>query len=108
MTKQEAIQEQIDNIMDSFDFRRVKSIMGFLKWKWHDEESPPDEYEIRAYARHCLKQAAKNEGYGSGGFQAYKVEGRDKNGPWVRLHLSFGLETFEDATSYEDEKKASK
>jgi hypothetical protein len=104
MTKQEAIQHQIDNIMDTFDFKKVKSIMRYLKWKWNDEESSPDEYEIRSHARHCLKEAAKNAGYATGGFQAYKVEGRDENGPWVRLSLSFGLETFEDGTAYEEEK----
>jgi hypothetical protein len=101
MTKQEAIQQQIDYIMDTFEFNKVESIMKLLDWKWHENELP-DEYDIRQHARYCLKMAAGCGGYSTGGFAARKTEGRDEDGPWLILNLSFGLDTINDGVTYQE------
>jgi len=96
MTKQEAIQEQIDEIMDSFDFQKVHKIMEFLNWEWY--EGVPDIYSLRTAARKHLKQAAEVKGAsGSGGFTANYIEHKS----WVRLELYFGLDSINDVTEYE-------
>ena len=46
MTKEQALQEQMDEIMDSFEFDKVLSVMQHLNWEWKDA-GVPDEYEIR-------------------------------------------------------------
>ena len=58
MTKQEAIQEQIDNIMDDFEFEKVHQIMTALKWTWATAENPkavPELWEIKKNARSHLE-----------------------------------------------------
>ena len=104
MTKQEAIQEQIDEIMDTFDFDKVHDVMKFLDWRWQRAEEPPDIYEIKQEARERLKQAAKSGGSSTGGFTAYKTESVDeKTGePFVHLELFFGFQSVNDGTSYEE------
>jgi hypothetical protein len=97
MTKQEAIQEQIDEIMDSFDFEKVQKIMEALNWEWNDE-GVPDIYSLRTSARKHLKAAAEIKGTsGSGGFTAHYTESKE----WVRLELYFGLDSINDGTEYE-------
>jgi hypothetical protein len=97
MTKQEAIQEQIDEIMDSFDFQKVHKIMEAINWRWH-EVGVPDIYSLRTLARKHLKTAAEVKGASSsGGLTANYTESKS----WVRLELYFGLESFTDGTEYE-------
>jgi len=97
MTKQEAIQEQIDEIMDSFDFEKVNKIMEAIDWEWN-EEGVPDIYSLRTAARKHLKEAAEFKGASSsGGFTANYTESKS----WVRLELYFGLDSFTDGTEYE-------
>ena len=97
MTKQEAIQEQIDEIMDSFDFEKAQKIMEALNWEWY-EKGIPDIYSLRAEARKQLKSAAKVKGVsGSVGLTAHYTEGKS----WVRLDLYFGLDSINDGTEYE-------
>jgi hypothetical protein len=105
MTKQEAIQEQIDDIMDTFDFERVHDWMVHSNWKWANmdgESRVPEIYEIRKEARERLKQAVKTGFSCCGGFTASKQEDKDENGPWLRLSLSFGIQTYTDGTSYKE------
>jgi hypothetical protein len=97
MTKQEAIQEQIDEIMDSFDFETVNKIMEALNWEWNDE-GVPDVYSLRTSARKHLKTAAEIKGASSsGGFTANYTESKS----WVRLELYFGLDSINDGKEYE-------
>ena len=97
MTKQEAIQEQIDEIMDSFDFEKAQKIMEFLNWEWNDE-GVPDIYSLRTSARKHLKTAAEiNGSSSSGGLTANYTEHKT----WVRLELYFGLDSINDGTEYE-------
>lgn len=100
-TKQEAIQEQIDEIMDTFDFDKVHAWMKHDNWEWHNE-GVPDVTALRLHARERLKSAAANEGISStGGFMAEYEHGTDgAGGPFIRLTLSFGYSTYNDGTSY--------
>lgn len=103
MTKQEAIQEQIDDIMDTFEFDDVHSWMEHSGWVWaqpNGTTAVPDLYEIKRCARQRLKEAAENGYSATGGFVAQSYEGTDKDGPWITLSLHFGLQTYNDGTSY--------
>jgi hypothetical protein len=54
-------QENIDNIMDNFDFSRVIKTMKALDWTWanmHAADGTPTESEVRTFARNLLKSAA--------------------------------------------------
>lgn len=53
------IQDDIDNIMDNFDFRKVHEVMTMLNWKWGLSPEVPTESEIRANARRKMKRAVE-------------------------------------------------
>jgi hypothetical protein len=107
MNRQEAIQQQIDEVMDSFDFQcamKVLEVYKFMErgypqdWFLDDE---PFEPAIRAAARDCMKAAVK-EGYaGHSYFEARFTEGEDDEGPWVRISFNFGDRSYNDGVSYE-------
>lgn len=107
MNRQEAITQQIDEIMDSFDFQCVMKVMEV--YKSMDRGYPSDwfmdgeffEPAMRAAARECMKAAVK-EGYaGHSYFEARFTEGEDDEGPWVRISFSFGDRSYNDGVSYE-------
>ena len=107
MNRQEAIQLQIDEIMDSFDFQCAMKVLevyksmerGYPKDWFLDDE--PFEPAIRAAARDCMKAAVK-EGYaGHSYFEARFTEGEDEEGPWVRISFNFGDHSYNDGASYE-------
>jgi hypothetical protein len=104
MTKQEAIQEQIDEVMDTFDFATVRKIMAALDWKWATSEGMnreiPDEYEIRRSARNRMRDAAKVGYSSSGGFSARLIEGVEDEKAWLLMDLNFGIQSFQDTTDY--------
>ncbi len=108
MTRQEAIQEQIDEIMDDFEFDKVHQIMTALKWKWVTSENPkevPELWEIKKAARSHLKSAVKSESSSSGGFTAQFREGVDEDTgkPFVWLKLHFGIDCLNDGQEYDPE-----
>lgn len=113
MTRQEAIQEQIDLCMDRFDFELCAEALEIVKkrggaypesWLWAGKFSPA---ELRQAARKLLKEvaAAQGEYYETtcSYLRVQKREGLDEDGPWIRLYLSFSLEDnlAQDATGYE-------
>ena len=107
MNRQEAIQSQIDEIMDSFDFQMVVKVMELYKsiergypadWFINGE---PFEPKIRTSARDCMKAAVKHGYAGRSYFEARLEEGEDDGGPWVRVHLNFGDRSYNDGVSYE-------
>jgi len=100
-TKQEAIQEQIDEIMDTFDFGRVHKWMKHDQWTWGDE-GVPDEAALRMAARERLICAARCKGVSStGGFTAEYVEAKDEYGaPFIRMDLHFGYSSINDGTTF--------
>lgn len=76
--------EQIDEIMDWFDFAKVAKTMQALDWVWYESGGDiPEEGEIRKHARSLMKQAVKKEYkyFGSGGF----VVEYDKDAPLIVL-----------------------
>ncbi len=70
-------QEQIDEIMDWFDFDKVHETMTKLNWTWRDEGVPKVQ-ELRAAARRHLREVANNGddywGSACGGFRAERHE----------------------------------
>ena len=90
MTKQEAIQKQIEEIMDNFNFARVHKMMVAVRWTWSGV-GIPCEAELREEARDRLRRAAKDKAeIESGGFFIKYSEGENKDGPWVGLSLRWG------------------
>jgi len=71
-------QEQIDDILDNFDFDKVHKVMVFLNWKYGG--SVPTVSELKENARGLLKEAVKLDlhWYSSGGFHV-KHEVFEKN-----------------------------
>lgn len=101
--RKEVLNNQLEEIMDSFDFDKVHEIMSALKWNWATTEKGgiPDKYELRRKARQLMKQAINGEGSGTGGFRAWVTDGTDEDGPWTKLDLSFGLDTIHDGETHE-------
>jgi hypothetical protein len=107
MNRQEAIQSQIDDIMDTFDFQAVVKIMEVYKSMergypkdWEDN-GEFHEYLIRTAARDCMKEAVKHSYAGHSYFEARLEEGEDNDGPWVRIFFNFGDRSHNDGVSYE-------
>lgn len=107
MNRQEAIQLQIDEIMDTFDFQAAIKVMEVYKsmergypsdWFMDEEFCEP---AMRATARECMKAAVKEEYAGHSYFEARFTEGEDDDGPWVRMSLNFGDRSYNDGLSYE-------
>lgn len=85
-TKQTAIpvSDQIAEIMDEVDFQKIRHVMQFLEWVWHDEGIPTIE-SLRATAMRLLQDVAEREGrtyIATGGFWARKDQ-------WGLLSLQF-------------------
>jgi hypothetical protein len=104
MTREDAIQEQIDEVMDSFDFESVEKIMHSLNWEWSTGEGMnkeiPDQYEIRKSARERMRAAAKVGYSSSGGFSARLIEGEEGGQKWLLMDLQFGICSHQDTTDY--------
>jgi hypothetical protein len=68
------MQEQIDEIMDTFDFGRVHDAMTLLDWCWDIGEHAhiPDEAELRKCARRLLREAVDSKYTATGGFTAVR------------------------------------
>jgi hypothetical protein len=115
MTKEQAIQEQIDEIMDTFDFATAAKVMETYKECGHgypkdwENEGEFSIYEMRKYARQQLRYAAgylttrnqdtiiANGAY----FHAAATWGHNEaEGDWVRMSLYFGDSTFNDGTNF--------
>jgi hypothetical protein len=104
MNREEAIQAQIDEVMDSFDFDSVEKIMIALDWKWATGEGmtreTPDLYEIRKSARRRMRCAAESRHSSSGGFSARLIEGVEDGKAWLLMDLQFGIHSYQDTTEY--------
>lgn len=80
-----SLDEQIEEIMRSFDFSSVHRLMVFMGWKWEgvDEVTGasqflPTPYDLRVLARRMLREVAGREGNNTlrrCGFAANKREG---------------------------------
>jgi len=103
MTRSQAIEQQIESVMDEFDFRRVAEYMKSTKWTWHSAaEGVPAEQEIRKYVRNTMRQIAKggDHSHQSGGFLISFSE--NKEAGWLRFDVNFVIENwFADGVEYE-------
>lgn len=83
------IDEQIEEIMDEFDFDKVQRVMKFLDWKWFGaEDGIPRVAELRREARRLLNGVQNRSYIATGGFVARK----DKFG---RLSLAFEVTSWD-------------
>jgi hypothetical protein len=105
MTKKEVLNNQVDEIMDSFDFCKVASVMKHLNWTWNDSKTPPDEYEIRKNAREIMRKSIKSgEEVCTGGWQVRIDSGEEHGKKWVRIDLAFAVEyTIHHGEDYDEE-----
>ena len=66
--------QQIKNILEEFDFKRVHDAMVALDWHYtdyHENKSYiPDIQELKNTAQHCLEKAVKYQLSETGGFLA--------------------------------------
>jgi len=105
MTKKEVLNNQVNEIMDSFNFRQVESVMQHLNWTWKDSKTPPDEYEIRREARSLMNVAIQSgESVSTGGFIVRLHSGEENGKKWARIDLAFAVEdTFNEGENYDEE-----
>mgnify|MGYP000046428745 CR=1 FL=1 len=83
--------EQIEDLLDEFDFDKVKKVMDFLEWKYW--ESPDDEInvgELRRMARYLLQEAydfddSTYECISSGGFEVTRRMRPDDDKKYLTL-----------------------
>ena len=97
MTREQAIQQQVDEIMDEFDFHEVQRMFEQHGWTYGDEDEPSTAGELRRHARKLLLLAGEKprDGCyttGSGRFYVSLVENTQEK--WVRLSLMFTPEEY--------------
>ncbi|MGA2478004.1 MAG: hypothetical protein ABSG63_04555 [Spirochaetia bacterium] len=70
-------EQQVQEILASFDFDRVHSVMEFLHWTWANLDRTPTKRELVAEAGRLLRELDGKPGvHGSGGLRAsYKDDG---------------------------------
>ena len=70
---------QIENILETFDFKHVKKAMKALNWKWVTSDLKteyfPDIQELKETAKLCLEHAIKSTFSETGGFLAANCSG---------------------------------
>ena len=92
MTRHQAIEEQIEQIMDEFDFGPVHNIFEQNGWSYYDSDGVPTLGQLRKTARQVLRDAARRSRNGvtiagNGRFTAVMTE--DPSAGWLRLDLMF-------------------
>lgn len=106
MNKKEAIQEQIDEIMDFLDFRKIHEYMKSVGWSWETlGDNIPEEYDLRKHVRTELYSLAYSSysSFNAGGFVLTKEEGEEDGKPWILLNCMFVIEqSLQDGTSYDE------
>jgi hypothetical protein len=70
-------EQQVEEILASFDFDRVHRVMEFLHWTWANLDRTPAKRELIAEAGRLLRELDGKPGVlGSGGLRAsYKDDG---------------------------------
>jgi hypothetical protein len=70
-------EQQVEEILASFDFERVHRVMEFLHWTWANLDRTPTKRELIAEAGRLLRELDGKPGVlGSGGLRAsYKDDG---------------------------------
>lgn len=74
-----SFEDQIEEIMDEFNFHRVHDVMTHLNWRWWDCGEVPSVSRMRKVARDLLKEVSKGDSdvvsLATGGFCAYRYYG---------------------------------
>ena len=80
--------EQIEEIMNNFDFHKVRTVMRVMGWTWHEDEHPPSIGRLRETALKLLTKLKDKDSIinSTGGFEAIKFE--------EELHLYFCVEEY--------------
>ena len=99
----DANKQEIESVIDEFDFETVKKVMDFLDWQWFDaDDGVPRMGELRKKARYLLTEAASKviiskeivaeSNIATGGFRAsaYRYDD-DVNEGKIYLKLVFEL-----------------
>lgn len=98
----EACEDQIEEILDEFDFGKVHKVMTHLGWTWHGEGIPTIG-DLRIKARTLLWEVAEKHGNTdssyyytkTAGFRVSSYKGIDKKDHWVMLRLAFEVTDWE-------------
>jgi hypothetical protein len=97
------MRDEIENILDNFDFDKVKKTMDALFWLWYNTVGVPEIADLRKHARALLtdagEQVMRNKELtaevdrASGGFraQAHRYPDEDK----IYFRLSFEVATWD-------------
>ena len=94
----ETILNLVDEMIDSFDFRKVHYVMQYVDWKYAKPDgtvSLPEISDLKRVARSCLRNAYRyslkygDDAYvvGSGGFEAQYFPADKEEGPTFRLRF---------------------
>jgi hypothetical protein len=62
--------EQIEIIIEDFNFELVSSVMNSIGWVYNDSKKSPSVKELKALAKKCLLKALEDGHYSQGGFEA--------------------------------------
>lgn len=76
-TTKTRFQEQVEEVLSTFDFDRVHQVMESLAWTWANLDRVPTKAELTTEARRLLSELDGKAGVlGSGGLRAsYKEDG---------------------------------
>ena len=99
-----AKEDLIDEIMSTFNFEKVESVMKSLDWKWANsisQSSVPTRHEIMNCARELLSEAYdKQTTIATGGFYAECYKDEEYNE--VSLKLYFCIDNYESTYNFND------
>jgi hypothetical protein len=98
--------EEVEDILDEFDFVKVQKVMEFLEWKWcQAEEGVPRLGELRKSARRLLNEVHYKASKGlpgdevmlaTGGFKAKATKYDSPNGALkVYMELTFEVTSWD-------------
>ncbi len=91
-----SMDSHIEEVMDNFNWIKVRDVMDFLEWKWFPEEEVPEITRIKKTAQSLLEEVAKakreESSIGTGGFTARKFRGEEG---LPELSLTFELTSTE-------------
>lgn len=83
-------QDALDDLLDYFDFEKVRKVMELLDWQWARINRVPEAFEIRQSARKLIKQAIEDRSsMATGGLWVDYSE--EDNGD-IFIDLSFKVE----------------
>jgi shikimate kinase len=107
MGKRKVLTEQMNTIMEEFDWEHVQDIMKATSWRWH-EEGVPSLSSIMKTARRMMESAIKekNAVVSTGGFTVLIRKWKDNKGcKHICMELFFGVDSM--VTEFETKYKES-